>query len=111
MGIEPTSSAWKAEVLPLNYTRHTDPRLRVFRTASHPFVTPGALVGSRLTSHQRRTPRYPLERLKVLSPTPLTPLLPASSPLPSGSASPLPDGGGRIRTYEGCAGRFTVCSR
>ena len=22
MGIEPTSSAWKAEVLPLNYTRH-----------------------------------------------------------------------------------------
>jgi hypothetical protein len=23
MGIEPTSSAWKAEVLPLNYTRHT----------------------------------------------------------------------------------------
>src|SRR5579862_4036837 len=24
MGIEPTSSAWKAEVLPLNYTRLTD---------------------------------------------------------------------------------------
>ncbi len=23
MGIEPTSSAWKAEVLPLNYTRQT----------------------------------------------------------------------------------------
>ena len=23
MGIEPTPSAWKAEVLPLNYTRHT----------------------------------------------------------------------------------------
>ncbi len=23
MGIEPTSSAWKAEVLPLNYTRGT----------------------------------------------------------------------------------------
>ncbi len=23
MGIEPTSSAWKAEVLPLNYTRAT----------------------------------------------------------------------------------------
>jgi hypothetical protein len=23
MGIEPTSSAWKAEVLPLNYTRLT----------------------------------------------------------------------------------------
>jgi hypothetical protein len=24
MGIEPTPSAWKAEVLPLNYTRATD---------------------------------------------------------------------------------------
>ena len=24
MGIEPTSSAWEAEVLPLNYTRYTD---------------------------------------------------------------------------------------
>ena len=27
MGIEPTSSAWKAEVLPLNYTRKIDPTL------------------------------------------------------------------------------------
>ena len=26
MGIEPTSSAWKAEVLPLNYTRLTKPK-------------------------------------------------------------------------------------
>lgn len=43
MGIEPTQSAWKAEVLPLNYTRE------IF-------------------------------------------------------------GGGRIRTFEGIAGRFTVCS-
>ena len=25
MGIEPTSSAWKAEVLPLNYTRYRQP--------------------------------------------------------------------------------------
>ncbi len=47
MGIEPTLSAWKAEVLPLNYTRAL-------------LVTPG--------------------------------------------------GGGRIRTFEGRAGRFTVCS-
>ena len=31
MGIEPTLSAWKAEVLPLNYTRPTasDPDLKV----------------------------------------------------------------------------------
>ena len=28
MGIEPTSSAWKAEVLPLNYTRLADIQLR-----------------------------------------------------------------------------------
>jgi hypothetical protein len=28
MGIEPTSSAWKAEVLPLNYTRNSKKRLR-----------------------------------------------------------------------------------
>ena len=28
MGIEPTSSAWKAEVLPLNYTRDTSKRSR-----------------------------------------------------------------------------------
>lgn len=30
MGIEPTQSAWKAEVLPLNYTRNSHPeRLRL----------------------------------------------------------------------------------
>jgi hypothetical protein len=28
MGIEPTTSAWKAEVLPVNYTRIKDFRLR-----------------------------------------------------------------------------------
>ncbi len=54
MGIEPTPSAWKAEVLPLNYTR----------------VQNGA--GNLSTLHQ------------------------------SG-------GGGRIRTFEGRANRFTVC--
>jgi hypothetical protein len=32
MGIEPTQSAWKAEVLPLNYTRATT-KNRVFRGA------------------------------------------------------------------------------
>ncbi len=29
MGIEPTPSAWKAEVLPLNYTRAQNPNLVV----------------------------------------------------------------------------------
>ena len=54
MGIEPTPSAWKAEVLPLNYTRPAT---------------------SNLTHNHLRK-----------------------------------DGGGRrIRTFEGCANRFTVC--
>jgi hypothetical protein len=30
MGIEPTSSAWEAEVLPLNYTRNTDAAHRFY---------------------------------------------------------------------------------
>ena len=35
MGIEPTSSAWKAEVLPLNYTRG-DPGAGIHRGAQDP---------------------------------------------------------------------------
>jgi hypothetical protein len=34
MGIEPTSSAWKAEVLPLNYTRLVQ--------THHPYIRSGA---------------------------------------------------------------------
>ena len=34
MGIEPTSSAWKAEVLPLNYTRDLEPRSQMLETRS-----------------------------------------------------------------------------
>ena len=34
MGIEPTSSAWKAEVLPLNYTRQTDSATRNLQGAA-----------------------------------------------------------------------------
>ena len=30
MGIEPTSSAWKAEVLPLNYTRALESQVQRF---------------------------------------------------------------------------------
>jgi hypothetical protein len=33
MGIEPTPSAWKAEVLPLNYTRSSKPRNQQCPTA------------------------------------------------------------------------------
>ena len=39
MGIEPTPSAWKAEVLPLNYTRLFLPLIRY----SHPMKNPPEL--------------------------------------------------------------------
>ncbi len=38
MGIEPTSSAWKAEVLPLNYTRLENRRATFFGTQKIPTV-------------------------------------------------------------------------
>ncbi len=37
MGIEPTSSAWKAEVLPLNYTRIEKPKTSICSSA---FIRP-----------------------------------------------------------------------
>ena len=36
MGIEPTTSAWKAEVLPLNYTRKRQLRENVGKTGLEP---------------------------------------------------------------------------
>jgi hypothetical protein len=36
MGIEPTTSAWKAEVLPLNYTRIYDSIVMVGKTGFEP---------------------------------------------------------------------------
>ena len=64
MGIEPTSSAWKADVLPLNYTRliptlfgarHKHPSLG-HRPAPHPC---GSFVGLRMsTGHS--VPPHPL---------------------------------------------------
>ena len=44
MGIEPTPSAWKAEVLPLNYTRLTCPPLVLippFAPGDHLFMVEG----------------------------------------------------------------------
>ena len=71
MGIEPTPSAWKAEVLPLNYTRQVKPpgatHCDTAGLQTCPFIFP-----------------YPLHQV---------------------------GGGGRIRTYEGVASRFTVCPR
>jgi hypothetical protein len=59
MGVEPTSSAWKAEVLPLNYTRQAQSQR----------------IPSRVTSSHLNSKN---------------------------------GGGGRIRTSEGGAVRFTV---
>ena len=56
MGIEPTSSAWKAEVLPLNYTRRWRP-LEGLRAPPIAHVCRG-LVGSRpITKLQQRRHR------------------------------------------------------
>ena len=71
MGIEPTPSAWKAEVLPLNYTRQVTP-VRI------------SIVTMVFRNHALSLFPYPLHHL---------------------------GGGGRIRTYEGVASRFTVCPR
>ena len=40
MGIEPTSSAWEAEVLPLNYTRRASVAGSLFGNDSMPFPGP-----------------------------------------------------------------------
>jgi hypothetical protein len=45
MGIEPTSSAWKAEVLPLNYTRlEMTPKYSILTTESAGASSPNPLV-------------------------------------------------------------------
>ena len=48
MGIEPTQSAWKAEVLPLNYTRI------VFRCIGHPLAAHLAACGARKVGRGRK---------------------------------------------------------
>ncbi len=75
MGIEPTSTAWKAEVLPLNYTRrpHAD---------NKKLQAPAAEAQHRC-GFKRRHRLLRLEFSKH-------------------------GGGGRIRTSEGGAVRFTV---
>ena len=92
MGIEPTSSAWKAEVLPLNYTRG-DPGAGIHR------CRPGrGGPGCRLQRPVRSTSRRHDDRI------------PANLPLPclikTGRRSRTrpalrSGGGGRIRTYVG----------
>ncbi len=73
MGIEPTLSAWKAEVLPLNYTRT---HLSLFLLGI--FLAPLKNYNKNITAWQIYTQAC------------------------------ISGGGGRIRTFEGEAVRFTV---
>ncbi len=82
MGIEPTSSAWKAEVLPLNYTR----------------MNPAYLANNQ-PLQQRSDIGLATVVLRSFNLTHLACLNARSG------------GGGRIRTYVGLASRFTVCPR
>ena len=75
MGIEPTLSAWEAEVLPLNYTRETGSLCRRAPTGNAP-----ARAGDR-----RQKPRPRLRNTPTLS-VPLRatePLRPASASSPN----------------------------
>ena len=52
MGIEPTSSAWKAEVLPLNYTREAFCRYPPNRLRSNPTGLARTGGGGRIRTYE-----------------------------------------------------------
>ena len=77
MGIEPTPSAWKAEVLPLNYTRADQlgrpPRLAsttLWRGGITPGILPSALHAT-LRNHSRQSRRTSVSVLILPGPTPV----------------------------------------
>jgi hypothetical protein len=130
MGIEPTSSAWKAEVLPLNYTRllfllpaltslfkarkNSDSldsqtvRMSVSYNVCLSYrdtrsrISPGFLHTVDVTVNAC-LPGKPCHQDILLYSSDKCRHLP-----PSDAKS---GGGGRIRTYVGIASRFTVCPR
>ncbi len=55
MGIEPTSSAWEAEVLPLNYTRR---EAKFYPSAAMSQCLPASMA---LTGQKWRLPEQPSE--------------------------------------------------
>jgi hypothetical protein len=90
MGIEPTSSAWKAEVLPLNYTRasHSTLRARPPRRTGAARREPGSPPGSFARPRRKRRPpalRPTAQHAKTLVEG--GGLLRASCPPPSGPPS------------------------
>jgi hypothetical protein len=140
MGIEPTSSAWKAEVLPLNYTRNlaNNSRLAVSgRTQSIQFrrrtlmkhskmnLSTSGRGSSTLNDRKKNHRRLTWRRCRILLRYFIYIYI-GSSPcfqhhaektIQSNSYPTSPPnseetgGGGRIRTYVGIASRFTVCPR
>ena len=119
MGIEPTYSAWKAEVLPLNYTRnstsnqshritkcwrrldYTEPPVLHLAPLGHAFAC------SDLFPTNQSTPLSP----RRFEPSPswagINVLLQRFATRTEGSSTY--GGGGRIRTSEGRTSRFTIC--
>ena len=80
MGIEPTCSAWKADVLPLNYTR---------QILHHPFA-----INIQLTDLLRNIHFHRIWHFKI-------PLRQKPTILTAIHYKIHFGGGGRIRTYEG----------
>jgi hypothetical protein len=81
MGIEPTTSAWKAEVIPLNYTRIYNWSERQDLNLRHPAPKAGALPSC-------ATPRYCYNNKIIRA---FRPLVKAFSPRP-GRSHPAPAG-------------------
>ena len=110
MGIEPTSSAWKAEVLPLNYTRLSSisRRLRPWKKFSE--IPPSQFVVAAASGHS-----VTFKFTWCSRPAAQIPFTPACFAYWIVDLYALParqsGGGGRIRTYVGIASRFTVCPR
>ena len=65
MGIEPTSSAWKAEVLPLNYTRQT--HCRCIYTGCYPATPFSWWRGEDLLQTSRLPPAAPCAAFEIAS--------------------------------------------
>ena len=123
MGIEPTSSAWKAEVLPLNYTRPVE---KIFLVI--PFFWRTNILTALIFETVRISEsimcvfpkEQPIHRLQLLCSKPgcvariinLNGQNASKQGAESAAAChPISGGGGRIRTYVGLASRFTVCPR
>ena len=122
MGIEPTSSAWKAEVLPLNYTRPSIIFLvSSFRSRTNILTVLSYQTVGILESIMCVFPKeQPIHRLQLLCSKPgcvariinLNGQNASKQGAESAAAChPISGGGGRIRTYVGLASRFTVCPR